>query len=194
MLDQAIKEFHQDGDKARFFEAIREFYGLDMVDPYAENYLCNPNEEKGIFKIDPFSKSWKAWTTCDKLFGRFGDRRFPGICIGYDVSGVEFWLMLDYGQVITLHHDASFSEVAWEIETDDFGSFLWEFISQGSVFYMDDLLALQRASRDLDKDAPDFGQKFLEATAKSLGWSIERLKRNIHSLPLEMIYNYCRDD
>lgn len=191
MLEQAIERFNQNGDKARFLTAVCQYYEVEMIDSSVEVYLCNPKKEPGIYHIKPFSEAWRSWNTFEGLFGKFGDAKFPGICIGYDTSGVEFWLMLESGRVITLHHDATFSEVAWEIEADDREAFVWDFTEAGSIFRIDQLLALQAASRYLAQNTPDFEQRFFEATAQSLGWSESRLKRNIYAQPLEMVSHYC---
>lgn len=193
MNELTFKVYEKDKDKKAFLKHVKAHFGINKIHKEVEPYLLGEVNTKGIFNIDAFTKAYPHVFTCDQLFGKFGNETFPGIIIGGDTYGIEFWLILTTGKVISLHHDATFSEIAMETEGKDVDDFVKKFGQAGSVFNITSLLEFQRLSGVLDKNADDFELRLMQVTAQSLGWSIKKLSENVNDLPMEHIYMLGRD-
>jgi len=189
-----FQKYQETRDKAALLKAVQERFEVPKIHKSIEPYLFGEVETKGIFHIKSFQESFKNIFSYHQLFGKLGEGIFPVIPIGHERYGVDFWLVLTSGKVISLHHDASFSEVAYDIQTDDCEYFVEEFSRQGSIFNITTLLEFQRLSLTLgNENDADYGQNLFKITAQSLGKSHQWLSNNIWNLPLEPIFTRARD-
>ncbi len=189
-----FKTYQETQNKTALLKAVQERFEIAKIHESIKPYLFGKVTVKGIFYIKSFQESFKSIFSYHQLFGKLGKGIFPAIPIGYDTYGVEFWLVLTNGKVISLHHDASFSEVAYGIKTGDCGYFVEEFSRRGSIFNIATLLEFQRLSLTLgSEDNADYEQNLFKITAQSLGKSHQWLSNNIWSLPLEPIFTRARN-
>ncbi|MGB1251615.1 MAG: leucine-rich repeat domain-containing protein [Candidatus Promineifilaceae bacterium] len=197
MLQEAWKQFELDKDRTRFLDAVKQTYGITTIHSTVEAYIFDMVPAAGMFTLRPFQACFLGtpWTY-NRLVYRFGDELFPGDWIGYDNAGIQFLLLLETGQVITLHHDATFYEVAGDIRARTPADFLKKFAKAGSVMTIDRLIALQQASvafKHLDEDMPTYAAEWLRLVSKSLKLSMGHFNRNIHKERYEFIANRCRE-
>ncbi len=189
-----FQKYQQDNDKKAVLKALKAHFQIKKIHKSIEPYIFGEVAVEGMFKIDRFELCYQNIFTYDQLFGKLGDGIFPALQIGGDEYGVGFWLVMSNGKVISLHHDASFSEVASEIKTDKAGDFVKEFSRQGSIFNIKTLLDFQRLSLALgDEEGADYGRHVIEITAQSLGRSVGWLSKTIRQLPLEPIASQAQD-
>ena len=192
-ISAIFSEYQKTKNEKQFLKSLKDFLGVAIhktVEPYL---IGEENLEGSFFKIKPFEKCHQNLFTYQKLFKRFDNTYFPAVLIGGDSYGVELWLVLTNGKVISLHHDASFYEVASDINATDTESFVEKFSSLGSIFTISTLAEFQKKSSHLDKKETHFERKLLKITAESLGWSIAQLAKSINKLALESIYSLSRD-
>ena len=170
MDNLTFENYRGNQDKKAFLKQVKAYFGGITIHKDVEPYLLDEVDTKGVFNIDAFEKTYQGVFTCEKLFGKFGNDTFPGTIIGGDSYGMEFWLVFTTGKVISLHHEATFSEVASKTEGKDVADFVKKFSQAGSVFSITTLLEFQKLSRDLDEDTNDFEWRLLQVTAPTLGW------------------------
>ena len=186
-------QYRQDNNKKALLKALKAHFQIKKIHKSIEPYIFGEVPVEGIFRISRFEDCYQNLFTYDKLFGKLGEGIFPALLIGGETYGVEFWLVMTSGKVISLHHDASFSEVAYDIKTDDTAYFVKEFSRQGSIFNIKTLLEFQRLSLTLEDENADYDRNLIEITAQSLGRSFSWLSKNIWRLPLEPIVTRARD-
>ncbi len=192
-MEQAIRDFAATGDKKALLKAAKKHYGIKSVHKKAQPYLFNELDLAGTLSLAPFEKTWKNCRTYKDLFSRFGDTLFPALCIGSDSYGVEFWLVLTTGTVISLHHDASFSEVAFDVNAANEVDFVKKFAKAGSAFTIEQLAQFQQETRDLTGDDSNIEREYFLAAAKVLSLTVSRMAKRIYELPLEFVFVRCRD-
>jgi hypothetical protein len=117
------------------------------------------------------------------------------VLIAGEFGGVEFYVMWDSGQVISLHHDASFSEVAsdvWgEVEENE-RTFEQQFPEAGSALDIAQLMRFQQTFAEV-KDTGDLAalerRDYLTRAAAAFGWSLKQLRQRLetHDLALEFL-------
>lgn len=194
MLTNTIfSNYKKNQNEKQFLEALKDFWKISIhksVEPYL---LGKENFEGTFFNINSFEKCHQNIFTYQKLFKRFDDSLFPAVLIGGDKYGIELWLVLTNGKVISLHHDATFYEMAHDITASDSDTFVKKFSESGSVFDVESLAQFQKLTANLDKKDPHYERMLLQITAESLGWSISKLSKSINKLPLESIYSSARD-
>jgi len=193
LTDAIFLELKASQDEKAFFKTLKNHWGFAIhksVEPYL---LGKENFEGNFFNIKSFANCYKNIFTYQKLFKRFDESFFPAVLIGGDRYGVELWLVLTNGKVISLHHDATFYEMTSDIAASDTETFVKKFSDSGSVFAVNSLAQFQQLSSALDKKEADYGRKLLKATAESLEWSISKLSKAINKLALESIYSSARD-
>ena len=191
-MEAAIANFATTGDEKTLVKAIKKHYGLKSVHKKALPYLLNKLDLNGPLNLEPFEKSWKNCRTYKDIFSRFGDSLFPALCIGGDGYGIEFWFVLTTGTVISLHHDASFFEVASHISAKDEADFVKKFAKAGAAFTIEQLASLQQMTATLEGSAQEKEQAFFIAAAKALGLTWRRLAKKLKELSLEFVYSRCR--
>lgn len=181
---------------------VRKITNISQVHQKVKAYLKalkNGELDNGPLNFIPLDNLYKGFFFYPDLFG-FGpeERFFPGILSAGESGGVDFYIMLETGKVISLHHDASFSEVAsevWEKVEERTGAFEQEFTTQGSAFDIAQLMRFQQAFAEVKStsDLLDLPQHdFLVRTAAAFGWNLKQLRQNLnaHSLPLEFLGIY----
>lgn len=173
LLDQAVAQFQSDRELAPLMAAMAAHFRIPGVAPSIEPYLRGQGSLNGYYFISSFEKCYKDHYSYAQLFDKHGDDPFPAITIGSEEGGVEFWLLLETGQVITLHHDATFFEEATYIRATDGPAFTRRFAEVGSLFTLPQLLLLQSRTGALDRGDDDlFGKGLLKAAAEALGISL----------------------
>jgi hypothetical protein len=132
-------------DAAVVLDAMRVKFRCELA-PSVEEYVeasSRARRLRGPFDIQGISAALERTTTCQKVFGAFGDELFPAIAIGG--SSTVFWVSVATGAVITLHHDATFYEVAATAVARDVQRSMRTLESRGSALGLERLLSLQTA-------------------------------------------------
>jgi hypothetical protein len=155
--------------------------------------------DAGPLNFIPLAELHRGFFFYPDLFGFGPDERFfPGVLVAGEYGGVEFYLMWATGQVIALHHDASFYEVArdvWHEVEERVGGFEREFPEQGGVLDIAQLVRFQRAFSELEStgDLSDLDTRdFFTRTAQAFGWSLGKLYEQLkeYHLLLEFLSVY----
>ena len=192
-LDPAVLAFAADHNTNALLSALRAYFKIETIAPEIIPYLEGKAALDGYYTLQAFKDCYAIHFSYQKLFHRFGDDLFPAICFGSDGLGVEFWLMLASGQVITLHHDATFYEEAGEIEAEDGPAFAAAFAQAGSLFSLAQLLDLQARTKSLDRRAFDFGDDLFRAAAKALGRSLAATAKLFGDVRFEFVSSQLGD-
>ncbi|MCP4221071.1 MAG: leucine-rich repeat domain-containing protein, partial [bacterium] len=195
MLEHAFNTFRETGNRKDLLETVKSCFKIKKVDKDVEAYIVGDTHiEKGsMFNVQPFEGNCTSRFTYRELFGRYDDTVFPAMVVGGDGSGVEFWLVLTTGKVISLHHDATFLEMAADIEAETPKDFIKKFSHEGSTFKFENLLRLQQECLSIDPDATDFPIRFVHAVCQSLNWKPAKLNKHIQRRNLEFVYTPIAD-
>jgi Leucine-rich repeat (LRR) protein len=191
MLQEAIQQFTIDRDAAKLTARVAQHFQIKKIAPEVVSYLCGEVDLKGFYTIQSFSQCCDEQYSYQKLFHEYGEGLFPALNFGGDGLGVEFWLVLETGQVITLHHDATFYEVAGDISASSGAAFTKEFAKQGSLFSLTQLLQLQASTKDLDEGDPDFERELFVAAAQALGKTYSAIAKISDDSRLEFVRAHC---
>ncbi len=125
----------------------------------------------------------------------FGDKKrfFPAFLIASEFGGIDFYMMINSGKVIALHHDATFYEVAsevWEAVEENEASFEKAFPKTGALHTIDQLLAFQKAFAGVRKK--DFGEippeELIPKIAAAFEWSVRELAKSLNHHAMEFLY------
>ncbi|EYF08420.1 ankyrin repeat domain-containing protein [Chondromyces apiculatus] len=177
-----------DGARTRLQEWLAARCGVTTVAPSLLDHLTAPQGSPGgWFTLAAPVEVLRSATTYGALFGRLGKRPAPFLRLGSDGIGVTFHVHVPDGRVVSLHHDASFSEVAGGIRARDAATFTARFLESGSRLDVPQLLALQRATIGIDPRASDAPLRFALAACSALGWSPDDLLARVRTLPLEFL-------
>lgn len=180
-------------------KSVRQITRIDQTHQKVKAYLkaLKAGElDGGPLNFTPLAELHQGFFYYTDLFG-FGpeEQFFPGVLIAGEFGGVEFYLMWDSGQVISLHHDASFSEVAsdvWEAVGERVGVFERRFVEAGSALDITQLMRFQQGFAEV-KDTGDLAtlerRDYLSRTAAAFGWSLKQLRQRLetHALALEFL-------
>jgi hypothetical protein len=173
-LQSAVEAYKQNQDFPALTAFLKSYFHIESIDERIFPYLKGEGDLDGYFLLMPFEKCYQEHYSFRHLFKDFSDRPFPAICIGGDGDGVDFYMLLETGKIITLHHDATFYEVACSIRTEDEKDFLRRFEAQGSSFHYQQMRSLQALTAHLDSSDFDFGEQLFQATARSLSLSLRQ--------------------
>jgi hypothetical protein len=164
---------------------LRASLGIRRTHASLKPWLQDAVRLDGPLVLLPHTQAARGVHSMDGLFGKLGAKTFPAIRVGGDRSGVDFWLVPATGAVISLHHDATFFELAHDISARSVSGFLKVFLRRGSQLNFGQLLALQAGARERQAAGEDaevaFGKALLEAT----GWSAGELARKLEHPALE---------
>jgi outer membrane protein assembly factor BamB len=179
-------------------KTVRQITGILQTHQTVKAYLkaLKAGElDHGPLDFIPLADLHQGFFLYPDLFGFGPDGRFfPGVLIAGEFGGVEFYLMWATGQVISLHHDASFSEMAfdvWGAVDGREGAFEREFPAQGGTIDIAQLVRFQQAFAAVE-DTGDLARldplDFLPRTAEAFGWRLEQLRQRLtHHTALEFL-------
>ena len=186
-----------------FFKALRPLIGAPQIHKKVKDYLTALKAgelDAGPLNLTPFADLHRGCFYYPDLFG-FGleERFFPGVLFASETYGVEFYLLFETGRVISLHHDATFFEVARDV-WDDCGehilAFERRFPQQGALLDIAQLMRFQQTFKDCDRVAKlgDLDPRdFFTRAAQAFGWTLGQFQDNIEDVRLEFLYHYYRD-
>lgn len=180
-------------------KSVRQITRISQTHKKVKDYLkaLKAGElDSGPLNFTPLAELHRGFFFYADLFG-FGpeERFFPGVLMAGEFGGVEFYLMWDTGQVISLHHDASFSEVAsdvWgEVEENE-RAFEQQFPEAGSALDIAQLVRFQQtfaAVEDTGALLKLDPRDYLTRTAAAFGWSLKQLRHRLETdgLALEFL-------
>ena len=192
-LTAAAQAFASDKDTEALLEAVKKYFDIETIAEQVIPYLLGESATDGFYLIQSLEQCSDYTPTYQKLFHEYGEGLFPALNFGGDGLGVEFWLMLETGQVITLHHDATFFERAGEIRADSAAEFARKFESVGSLFSLTQLLHLQALTRDLDEGDDDFGKGLMKAASAALGISLRETADLFSDTRFEFVFSQVGD-
>lgn len=180
-------------------KSVRQITRISQTHKKVKDYLkaLKAGElDRGPLNFTPLAELHRGFFFYADLFG-FGpeERFFPGVLIASEFGGVEFYLMWDSGQVISLHHDASFSEVAsdvWNAVGVNERAFEQQFPEVGSALDIAQLVRFQRTFAAVENTGALLKldpRDYLTRTAAAFGWSLKELRRQLDEnyLPLEFL-------
>ncbi len=168
-LDPVLRQLQQVFSLEKISDDVQEF--LDQ--------LRNGKLDRGPLNFTPWDRLALHCKKYRHLFGfDAGERFFPALLIASESGGVEFWLMLETGTVIDLHHDASFLEEAsdvWDSCEPDLAEFERKFPLRGNQLTIRQLTKLQQRFSEV-RDLLDLEDLDPEPTfrgiAESFGWEL----------------------
>ncbi len=180
-------------------KSVRQITRIDQTHQKVKAYLkaLKAGElDRGPLNFTPLAELHRGFFFYADLFG-FGpeEQFFPGVLIAGEFGGVEFYVMWDSGQVISLHHDASFSEVAsdvWNAVEQRERAFAQQFPAAGSALDIAQLVRFQQAFADV-KDTGELSRlderDYLTRAAAAFGWTLKQLRHRLdtHDLALEFL-------
>lgn len=169
ILKKAIANFQTDGNAEALFSAVKEQYAITTIAPMVQDYLLGKTQTDGYFIVQDFGVHAPFSMTYQKVCGEFDDTYFPALAIGGDGEGTEFWLMLETGKVITLHHDATFYEEACCIQAESKQEFCEKFSRIGSYVDLNQLIAINQLGAYLEGSGEEGEKAFLMAVAQLFG-------------------------
>lgn len=201
-LQRMILEAGASGTLDAVYKQLRQLFTIRSVPDMVKDYLT-------ALRAGEIGKKPLDFTLWDRLYAhcltyhslfKFGpkNRYFPAFLIASEEFGVEFWLMVGTGDVIALHHDATFFEVAydvWQTCGGNVNTFNKRFVAAGSRFKIDQLLRFQQefaGQRTMDfDDIP--AEELYRRWATAFGWSLAQLEENLNHSTLEFLYTTYRD-
>lgn len=186
-----------------FFKAFRPLIGAGQIHKKVKDFLTALKAgelDAGPLTLTPFADLHGGCFYYSDLFG-FGpqDRFFPAILFASETYGVEFYLMVETGAVISLHHDATFSEVAsdvWKDCGEHVLAFERQFPQHGALLDIAQLTRFQQAFKDCDhvEKLGDLDPRdFFTRTTQAFGWTLRQFRDNMDDVRLEFLYHYSRD-
>jgi len=145
-LSRLLFEAHEKQDFTNFYETLLKEYQI--------TYLHQ--DIKDFIEATVMVKSIKG-AACLRGISQYLDMglrpfdgylaNFPGLYVHSDI-----WVMMTNARVVTLHHDATFYEVAFDIEeeVDNREDFLHKFSAEGSFLNLKELLLINEHLNKLD--------------------------------------------
>lgn len=192
-LQSAIAAFKQHNDLSTLKTSLMAFFQIPSIAPELDAWLAGEEPPNGPYLLTSFERACEWVPSFEHLLHRFGEVPFPALNVGGD-DGIDFWLVLETGRVISLHHDATFYEEAGYIKTDDISEFMRRFERVGSSFTFSQLSQLNALTADLDEgDDETYGKELLKATAQVLGISLRKAAECVDDSSMEIIYRKLGD-
>ncbi len=184
------------------YKQIRQLFSTRTVPKMVKDFftaLRAGELSAGPLHFTSWDKLYLSCFTYQHLF-KFGpkDAFFPAFLIASETYGVEFWLIVSTGDVIALHHDATFFEVAydvWQTCEDDTTCFNKRFMLAGSRFNIVQLMRFQAefASHKIEDLGDIPAEELFERLTAVFAWSPAQLEKNLNHHALEFLYHYYRD-
>lgn len=164
---------------------LRKALGARRTHASVKPWLQDAVRLDGPLVLLPYKRAAKRVTSMDGLFGRLGSKAFPALRVGGDRLGTEFWLVPATGAVISLHHDATFFELARDIRASSVKGFMKAFVARGSRLTWEQLLALQEGARERLAAGQEAEAAFGNALLAATGWSVSDLPQRLQHPALE---------
>ncbi|OJJ21159.1 hypothetical protein BKI52_11360 [marine bacterium AO1-C] len=137
-LSQLLFEAHEQQDFSAFYEALCKAYQITHIHQDIQDFIETTvmvKKIKGAACLGGMSQY------IDMGLRPFDDylANFPGLYVHSDI-----WVMMTNAKVITLHHDATFYEVADDVEQEvnNREEFLGKFSTEGSFLNLKELLLM----------------------------------------------------
>ena len=202
MIAQSIRKYQHHQDQDLLWEEVEDYFGVE-VHTSAKAYLTKDDLFEGFLYVNHAVEIKDTYYSYHQLLNdEFveEDGLCPIVCIGGEVYGTYFWLVLTTGDVLSVHY-SSFGKMLYDAQASMKSStkegFLQAVIKLGSLMKIEQLLALQEASKeiiDLEREDEDaFQVALFRLVAKILGLTEEGLDEIIEQLPLEFIHSRCMD-
>ena len=173
-------------------DRLRAELGVDEVAPSIVAYAAATHDVEtlpGPWHLLGFGASSLRTTTCEKIFGKLGDTPFPAVCVGSDRHGIDFWLCLASGRVITLHEDASLFEVAGKCHGETAAALMAALVERGAAFDIAQLARLQSALHEAAwKTELERQQSWARAAANVLRVTLATMAKRAEYLPYVLLH------
>lgn len=186
---EIVLQYEKDSLAEAYFSAVQDLFQIKELAPMVRDYLTLQDLPEGTYQISTPNNEFINYMSYSRLFNRFDDSFWPALGIGSDGLGTEFWLMLETGKIISLHHDATFYEEAGWLNVDTKEEFCREFEAVGAYVDLEQLLKIQAASAVLDDGEDDAEEKFTKKVAKILGPKLSDMPETLQDNRLEFIYS-----
>lgn len=137
----------------------------------------------GAAKLSAAAMELPAWKKA------FPEVPCPAIALGGDGFGYEFWVSLQDGQVISVHHDEIDEVLASLTLSNDPNEAMQQILRRTASLNLEMLLHLQLALYENDNYE---GERFF-AIADALGWDLDDLTERLEHRPLMFLWIRVRD-
>jgi hypothetical protein len=198
-FSQALYKAITDDDLSKILQKLKKRFGVIEIGSLVQDYITSTltlSRIKGPFRIVGISRCINRYGTFEKILkiDRYGKELFPAITIGGDNLGTKFWLLLTNGDVITLHQDATFFEVAQKTAqvSSDSLAFVDAFSGRGSLVNIYQLVCLQTKLHALAHEKND-EEKVIAAVCECLGVTPDVLKQVLRYNRSEFLQMYFSD-
>ncbi|WP_459477079.1 hypothetical protein [Clostridium saccharoperbutylacetonicum] len=174
-----------------FFKELKDTFKLKKLDKGVQKFIEETISVKSIqgpLNFNGISAACNDYYTYFELFN-MGNKNeyFPGILIATDFGGFNFFLMLESGKIVAMHHDefpTCASNVVGKVSSGDFfmGSALSKITeSKYTVCKIDGLLAFQRELKDYKNLYEINTPELIKAVTKNFKISLNTLKKSLNS-------------
>jgi Leucine-rich repeat (LRR) protein len=196
-LTDALEAARASGSTAPLLVALARAFDVEALAPSVEAYVRDSlgiDAYPGPFRLLGIGQALHSPETCGERFGVFGDAPFPALRIGSDGGGIDFWMVLGTGRVITLHHDATLYEVAARCSRTSRARFVDDLTSRGAELDVAQLVRLQAAlAPHSERGRRARSKAWADAAATVLGISLTELARRVEQPALELLHLHERD-
>ncbi len=205
VLEQALYQAHHTGDFAPFYDVLKAHLSISVVADVVKDFVESTvliDSIKGYVNLDGITHYLTHFFTYEKLFRTDFSGLFPAFYLNSDM-----WLMVETGQVLVLHHEGTFNEVAADVlagldtsalsKTEARAAFNTAFAAAGSCIDIAQLIQLQTAWFELgivnNWGADDEVQEeaALRIVQRLFNCSVDELESRINKYGLEFVYQLC---
>lgn len=183
-----ITDAQRRDDVTELVRAISVRFAVTAVHPAIVEYArasIGRTRARGGLALSGIAEALGRTRTSDSVFGRF-DGLFPALAVG-DRLGTTLYASLASGRLITLHHDATFYEVAGNVSAPELGGAMRTFEALGSAITLEQLLALQAELAAAFGDEPPSGPLYARIVLDVLGLTPAAARRCFETTPYEFL-------
>jgi len=203
-LEQALYQAHIEQDFEAFYAALKAHLNISVVADVVKDFVESSvliDTVKGYVNLNGISHYLNNFFSYEKLFRADFSGLFPAFYLNSDM-----WLLIETGELLVLHHDSTFDEVAADVMANlktavstplNAKSFNKAFAAAGSCIHIGQLVQLQTEWFDLgivnNWGADDEVQEkaALHIVQRMLNCSVEELENAVNKRCLEFVYQLC---
>jgi Leucine-rich repeat (LRR) protein len=189
-LEMGVYKAISESNCKEFFKELKSTFNLKKLDKGVQKFIEETiyiKEIKGPLNFKGMGAAFKDFYTYYELFNMGSkDDYFPGILIATDFGGCYFFLMLESGKIVAMHHDdfpVCASNVVGKVYSGDFfmGSTLAAIMeAEYTLCKIDGLLGFQMDLKDYNNLLEISATKLVKAITKNFKISFNVLKKSLN--------------
>lgn len=183
-----ITAAQRSGDVTELARAISLRFGVPVLHPTIVEYArvsVARTRARGGLGLRGVGDALARPITAESVFGRF-DGLLPALAVG-ERNGVTLHASLASGRLITLHHDATFYEVAGRVSAQEIAGAMRAFEALGSAISLEQLFALQSELVAAFGDDPPSGPLYARVVLDVLALTPADGRRCFETTPYEFL-------